>query len=99
MSAEEAVLVEESNKTKKIRAKLLKKHECIEKQITTDALKEKSKEIHSWISRHAHSRIVLKDKEIHLFDENKNTAEESKKVLKVAQKIKENAFSIFTSNQ
>ena len=76
----------EGVKTRKIREKLRKYFEQIDKEITPQALKIKSMEIHRWINRYASKRIILKDK-ISLFDENKNTANLSKKVSKLMEKL------------
>ena len=82
-------LAPESAKTKKARAKLQKHWADVEKQITPEALKQKTDEIHVWISRHAHHRVHLKNKNISLFDENQNAAKISQKVTSLAQKLKE----------
>lgn len=86
----------ESEKTKKAREKLKKQFEKIEKQITPAALNQKSKEIHQWISRHAHTRVVLKNKNISLFDENKNAATLSQCVEAISKKLHVE-FSSFSS--
>ena len=80
-------LVVESDKTKKARDKLKKQFEEIEKQITPEALKQKSLEIHRWIARHAHNRVILKNKNISLFDENQNTATFSQCVSTISRKL------------
>ena len=77
-------LVGESEKTKKAREKLRKKLELMEEKITSKALEGKVMEIQRWIARHAPQRVVLKQKAISLFDENKNTAQISQKVAKFA---------------
>jgi len=74
------VLAEESSKTKKTREKLRKHLQEMDQNVTPQALKRKSLEIHRWISRHAPHRVVLKSKSISLFDENQNTASGSQKV-------------------
>lgn len=74
------VLAEESSKTKKTREKLRKHLQEMDQNVTPQALKRKSLEIHRWISRHAPHRVVLKSKSISLFDENQNTANGSQKV-------------------
>jgi hypothetical protein len=81
-------LAEESLKTKRARDKLKKKLEAIDQQITPEALKEKTIEIHRWIERHHSDRAVLKSKEIALFDGNQNTAQVSKKVIEIAEQLK-----------
>ncbi len=79
----------ESLKTRKAREKLLKHWEDVEKQITPEALQEKTDEIHRWIARHAQYRVPLKEKNISLFDENQNAAKISQRVTAVAQKLHE----------
>jgi hypothetical protein len=81
------VIAEESEKTKKARAKLLKRVEDLNKKITPQAIKRKSDEIIRWISRNASDRVQLKTKSIKLFDENENTAELSQKTSKVALQL------------
>ena len=81
------VYAEESAKTRRAREKLKKKLDALEKQITPQALEEKTIEIHRWIERHASQRAVLRSKAISLFDENQNTAALSKKVSDLAEQL------------
>ncbi len=81
-------LADESDKTKKARAKLKKRLFELEKKVTVQALERKNMEIHRWIARHAPQRIVLRTKNISLFDENKNTAEISSRISKVAMQLR-----------
>lgn len=80
-------LAEESEKTKRAREKLRRRLDTIERKVTPQALERKSIEIHRWIARHAPHRIVLRTKAISLFDENKNTAETSGRIAKLATNI------------
>lgn len=80
-------LAKESEKTKKAREKLKKRLAELDQKITTQALERKSIEIHRWISRHASNRVILKNKDISLFDENKTPAQASQKILRIAQKL------------
>lgn len=80
-------IAEESEKTKKTRAKLRKRLEEIDLGITPQALKRKSSEIHRWIARHASERVPLRTKSISLFDENQNTAGLSQKVNAVMERL------------
>ncbi len=84
----EKALAEESVKTKKAREKLRKRLLELERKVTTQALERKNMEIHRWIARHAPQRVVLRSKNISLFDENKNTAEISARISKVATQLK-----------
>jgi hypothetical protein len=84
---EEKKIAEESEKTRKAREKLRKRMMAIEKEITTQALKQKNMEIHRWIARHAPQRVVLRTKTFSLFDENKNTAASSAKIVRVAEQL------------
>ena len=79
--------VEESVKTRKTREKLRKRLDALEKKITPQALKEKVIEIHRWIALNAGHRVLLRTKEISLFDENQNTADVSRKIAGVADQI------------
>ena len=88
----ELEFAQESDKTKKAREKLMKKFEVTDLKITPEALKKKTTEIHRWISRHAHHRVPLKNKDICLFDENQNTAQLSRRVATLADKLKEDFF-------
>ena len=81
-------LAEASSKTDRAREKLKRQLEAIDKKITPQALKKKTIEIHRWIERHAAHRVVLKSKSICLFDENQNTADLSRRVVKLAEKLK-----------
>jgi hypothetical protein len=79
--------VEESVKTRKTREKLRKRLDALEKKITPQALKEKVIEIHRWIALNAGHRVLLRTKEISLFDENQNTADVSRKITGIADQI------------
>jgi hypothetical protein len=79
--------VEESVKTRKTREKLRKRLDALEKKITPQALKEKVIEIHRWIALNAGYRVLLRTKEISLFDENQNTADVSRKITGIADQI------------
>lgn len=80
-------IAEESKKTRKAREKLKKQLDDFERQLTPQALEKKTIEIHRWIARHAHHRIVLKNKNICLFDENQNTAKLSTRVSSIAEML------------
>ncbi len=84
---DEKVIAQESAKTRRAREKLRKQFEDIEKKITPKALEKKSLEIHRWIARHAHHRVILHTKTISLFDENQNTAKLSQKILRLSQAL------------
>ena len=79
-------LAQESEKVRKTREKLRKRLLEMDQEVTPQALKRKSSEIHRWIARHASSRVALKSKSIALFDENQNAAEVSRKISQLAQK-------------
>ncbi len=83
----------ESIKTKRAREKLKKKLEAFDLALTPHALEQKRIEIHRWIALHAPSRVVLRKKEISLFDENQNTAKLSARVQGIADKIRQWAAS------
>lgn len=82
-------LAAESLKTKRAREKLKKHLEEIEAKITPQALEKKAYEIHRWIARHAPHRVVLKNKNISLFDENKNTAAVSRRISEIMAQVKQ----------
>ena len=77
----------ESDKTKKLREKLLARWEKQETLITDAALEVTIEKIHQWIATHSMGREVLKNKEIRLFDQNQNAARLSQKIQKIIQKI------------
>lgn len=79
---------DESPKTKRAREKLKKQLEAVEKKITPQALEKKTIEIHRWIARHAHQRVILRSKAISLFDENQNAAKLSHRVSSLAEQIR-----------
>ncbi len=87
MTQEKTATVEESAKTRKTREKLRKRLDALEKKITPQALKEKVIEIHRWIALNAGHRVLLRTKEISLFDENQNTASISRKISSIADQI------------
>lgn len=78
---------EESAHTRKIREKLQKKIDKLEKKITAEALKKKVLEIHKWIAKNAGDRVILRAKTISLFDSNQNTAQTSRKILVVMEQV------------
>lgn len=78
----------ESLKTKRAREKLRKQWEEQSLLITEKAIEETINKIHKWISANAPNRVVLKNKEIRLFDQNQNAALLSKKVQQLAEKIR-----------
>ncbi len=86
----------ESLKTRRVREKLQKHWEDVDRQVTPAALREALDEIHRWIARHAHCRVPLRDKNIALFDENQNAAKISQRVTALAKKLHEDML-VFTS--
>lgn len=77
----------ESSKTQKTREKLKEQWEQEALLITKSALAATVEKIHHWIALNAGHRVVLKDKEIRLFDQNQNAASLSRKVQEIARKI------------
>lgn len=80
-------LAQESEKTKKAREKLCKQLAAIEQKITSKDLEKKNIEIHQWIARHARHRVVLKTKNISLFDENTNVAQMSRSIHNITERL------------
>ncbi len=81
------IVAEESEKTKKAREKLKKKFDRTDKKLTEEALQDKSQEIAGWIERHSSDRISV-EKDISLFDQNRNSAKMSRAVEKLATDLK-----------
>jgi hypothetical protein len=81
-------IAEESPKTKKAREKLKRQLANLETKVTSQALEKKTIEIHRWIARHAGQRVILKNKNISLFDENQNAAGLSERVSQLAEMLK-----------
>ena len=81
------IIVEESEKTKRAREKLKQKIDRTDKKITEKALKETSQEIAGWIERHSTDRILV-EKDISLFDQNRNSAKMSRSIEKLAEELK-----------
>ncbi len=81
------IIADESEKTKRAREKLKAKLDRTDKKITDKALKDKSQEIASWIERHSSDRLSV-DKDISLFDQNRNSAKMSKTIEKLAEELK-----------
>lgn len=92
----EKEIAEESIKTRKVREKLKKQLESFDQKITAPALEKKLTEIHRWIERHASQRVVLKEKSISLFDENRNAAEFSQRVSTLVEKLKQDMQDIYS---
>ncbi|MGD0664353.1 MAG: hypothetical protein ABSA17_01305 [Rhabdochlamydiaceae bacterium] len=80
------IIAEESDKTKKARLKLKQKLDRSDKKLTEKALQDKSQEIAGWIERHASDRISV-EKEISLFDQNRNSAKMSRSIEKLAEEL------------
>lgn len=95
----EKEIAEESLKTKKVREKLKKHLESFDQKVTAPALKKKLIEIHRWIERHASQRVVLKEKSISLFDENRNAAEFSQRVGVLVEKLKQDMQVIYNKDR
>ncbi len=81
-------IVPESDRTKKVREKLRQQYQETESLITEAALADTVNKIHEWISANAMHRIVLRKKEICLFDQNQNAAHLSRKVEEIAKQIR-----------
>ncbi len=80
------MIAEESEKTKKARKKLKSKLDGTDKKMTEKAIKDKSLQIAGWIERHLPDRISV-EKEISLFDQNRNSAKMSRVIEKMAQEL------------
>lgn len=80
------IIAEESEKTKKSRQKLKEQIEKTEKKLTPKALQDKSQEIAGWIERHSSDRITV-EKDISLFDQNRNSAKMSRAIEKLAEEL------------
>ncbi|MEI6242352.1 MAG: hypothetical protein WCP39_02980 [Chlamydiota bacterium] len=86
-------LVNESAKTRKAREKLKLQHRIQDEKITSEALDNTTEDIRRWISKHASNRVILRDKNISLFNENQNPAKISRTIESVFQKIKKEISS------
>ncbi|MGH2613371.1 MAG: hypothetical protein ACRDFB_10045 [Rhabdochlamydiaceae bacterium] len=80
------IIAEESEKTKKAREKLKQKLDQTDKKLTEQALKDTSQEIAGWIDRHSSDRISV-EKDISLFDQNRNSAKMSRTIEKLAEEL------------
>ncbi len=80
------IIAEESAKTKKAREKLKQKLNRAEKKMTKQALEAKIREISQWIERHSADRISV-EKDISLFDQNRNSAKMSRNIEKMAEEL------------
>lgn len=83
-------IASESSKTKKAREKLKEQWAKQDLLITASALASTVEKIHQWIASNAMHRVVLKNKEIRLFDQNQNVASLSRKIQQIAKKISQN---------
>lgn len=86
---EKKALAPESIKTRKAREKLLQQWAKQDSLITAQALSNTVEKIHQWISTNSMHRVVLKNKDIRLFDQNQNAASLSRKIQAIAQRISE----------
>jgi actin-related protein len=80
------VVVAESEKTKKAREKLKQKLDKTDEKLTEKALRDKSQEIAEWIDRHSSDRIPV-EKDVSLFDQNRNSAKMSRSVERLAKEL------------
>lgn len=71
----------ESRAVQKVRKKLEKIIDAEHKAITPDSLKEMSKTIQKWITRHQDLRINLQEKTFKLFNENTSPAQVESKFI------------------
>jgi len=78
---------QESPQVIKMRGKLAKILENQDKRITDQAIQDKKLVISEEISKKAADRVILKEK-LSLFDSNQNTADVSKKVKELAERLK-----------
>jgi membrane carboxypeptidase/penicillin-binding protein len=85
----EKLIAPESEKTRKVREKLMKAWEEEKKQITPSAIKSTIDKIHQWIADNAKDRVLIREKRLRLFDEKENAVEISKKVKIFAEKLQE----------
>lgn len=76
----------ESRRVKRARHKLEKQISDESKRITPQALEKVLKTINHWISRHAKERLDLKSKRLTLFDENKDSAPPTSRLVFELQK-------------
>jgi len=72
----------ESKQVRKARQKLQKQLEEEKKLITPFSLAKMERNIQNWIQRHSAERISLKEKNIALFDENKNAVRVASRQIK-----------------
>jgi hypothetical protein len=80
------IIAEESEKTKKAREKIKQKLDKTDKEITEKALQDSSQEIAGWIERHSSDRLSV-EKDISLFDQNRNSAKMSRNIEKLAEEL------------
>lgn len=92
-------IAEESAATRKVREKIQKKIDKLEKKITPDAIKKKIREMHKWIAKHAGQRVILRTKSISLFDGNQHAAQMSRKAIVLAEQLKKETKSTIESQQ
>lgn len=84
---------EESPKTQRAREKLKRQFALLDEQITQEALLESKEKIYETISRRTRDRVLLKNKNISLFDENQNAASVSSRVKKLMDKLNKSHLS------
>lgn len=85
----ERPLAPESLKTRRAREKLLKQWEAEKEHFTEKAIEETAEKIKKWIADNSKNRIqIKKDKSIKLFNHNHDSAEVSKKVQQLSERLK-----------
>lgn len=87
----------ESLKTKKAREKLRKQWDEQDLLITESALADTIDKIHKWIASHATQRVHLKEKDLRLFNQNKNAAALSRRITQFAQKLQDDMQQLGTA--
>ncbi len=91
-------IAKESYKITKAREKLEKRLKAQDRLVTQEKLKQKMLDIHNKIARQSALRTFVKKGSLSLFDNNKNPAEISIKVAKLAKVIFERTKTFFKSD-
>ncbi len=86
-------IAKESDKVIKARRKIELEFSKLEKRITDIALDKTKTSINHWISKYSNERVILRNKNITLFDENQNAAKISKFIIKTSMKL-QNTFNL-----
>lgn len=94
MDLTDPAIAPESPKTMRAREKLMRQFADEKSKITPAALKETVEKIHDWIANNAKHRVEVQKSGMHLFSQNKDVVDMSRKVAEVARNLSSSLFQM-----